>query len=143
MNFLSQLKQYDRKGDKELSLPDFSEIILNTKVIISEEEIEELFSDFCKDNKQAKTINYELFLNKLIIELNPRRENIVKVAFDKLDTEKCGIINLSEIKTFFSSKNCPLVYAAIMSEEDFYNSFIESFLTHHNIYRSAKIKKRL
>ena len=141
MNFLSQLKQYDRKGDKELSLPDFSEIILNTKVIISEEEIEELFSDFCKDNKQAKTINYELFLNKLIIELNPRRENIVKVAFDKLDTEKCGIINLSEIKTFFSSKNCPLVYAAIMSEEDFYNSFIESFLTHHNIYRSAKIKK--
>ena len=28
-----------------------------------------------------------------------------------------------------------------MSEEDFYNSFIESFLTHHNIYRSAKIKK--
>ena len=141
MNFLSQLKQYDRKGDKELSLPDFSEIILNTKVIISEEEIEELFSDFCKDNKQVKTINYELFLNKLIIELNPRRENIVKVAFDKLDTEKCGIINLSEIKTFFSSKNCPLVYAAIMSEEDFYNSFIESFLTHHNIYRSAKIKK--
>ena len=141
MNFLSQLKQYDRKSDKELSLPDFSEIILNTKVIISEEEIEELFSDFCKDNKQAKTINYELFLNKLIIELNPRRENIVKVAFDKLDTEKCGIINLSDIKTFFSSKNCPLVYAAIMSEEDFYNSFTESFLTHHNIYRSAKIKK--
>ena len=141
MNFLSQLKQYDRKGDKELSLSDFSEIILNTKVIISEEEISDLFSDFCKDNKQTKTINYEIFLNKLIPELNPRRANIVKVAFDKLDTEKGGIINLSEIKTFFNSKNCPLVYAALMSEEDFYNSFIESFLTHHNIYRSAKIKK--
>jgi len=141
MNFLSQLKQYDRKGDKELSLSDFTEIVLNTKVIISEEEIEELFNDFCKDNKQTKTINYELFLSKLIIELNPRRENIVKMAFDKLDTEKGGIINLSEIKTFFNSKNCPLVYAAIMSEEDFYNSFMESFLTYHNIYRSAKIKK--
>ena len=141
MNFLSQLKQYDRKGDKELSLSDFSEIILNTKVIISEEEISDLFSDFCKDNKQTKTINYELFLNKLIPELNSRRANIVKVAFDKLDTEKGGIINLSEIKTFFNSKNCPVVYAALMSEEDFYNSFIESFLTHHNIYRSAKIKK--
>ena len=137
MNFVSQLKQYDRKGDKELSYSDFEEVIHNTKVIISEEEISDLFSDFCKEN----TINYELFLNKLIIELNPRRENIVKVAFDKLDTENCGIINLSEIKSFFSSKNCPLVSSALMSEEEFYNSFIESFQTHHNIYRSAKIKK--
>ena len=141
MNFLSQLKQYDRKGEKELSFSDFSEIILNTKVIISNEELSDLFLDFCKDNKKTKTINYELFLNKLILDLNPRRQNIVKVAFDKLDTEKSGIINLSEIKSCFSSKNCPLVSAGLMSEEDFYNSFIESFLTHHNIYRSAKIKK--
>ena len=141
MNLVSQLKQYDRKGDKELSFADFSEIILNTKVIISEEEISELFSDFCQGNSNNKTINYELFLDKLIIDLNQRRANIVKVAFDKLDTEKCGIINLSDIKTFFNSKNCPLVSAALMSEEEFYNSFTESFLTHHNIYRSAKIKK--
>ena len=135
---MAQLKQYDRKGDKELPYSDFVEIIQNTKVIISEEEILDLFSDFCKENDNV--INYEIFLNKLFIELNPRREYIVKVAFDKLDTEKGGI-NLSDIKTFFSSKNCPLVSAALMSEEEFYNSFIESFLTHHNLYRSAKIKK--
>ena len=141
MNLASQLRQYDRKGDKELSYSDFAEVIHNTKVIISDEEILDLFSDFCKGNAEHKTINYELFLNKLIIDLNPRRENIVKVAFDKLDTENCGIINLSEIKSFFSSKNCPLVSSALMSEEEFYNSFIESFQTHHNIYRSAKIKK--
>ena len=143
INLFSQFKQYDRKGDKEISYSDFSEIIRNTKVIISEEEISDLFSDFIQqnNNNKIKTINYEIFLNKLIPELNPRRENIVKVAFDKLDIEKCGIINLSEIKSFFSSKNCPLVSAALMSEEEFYNSFTESFLTHHNLYRSAKIKK--
>ena len=141
MNFVSQLRQYDRKGDKELSYSDFAEVIYNTKVIISDDEIKELFSDFCEGDKKNKTINYELFLNKLIIELNPRRENIVKVAFDKLDVENCGIINLSEIKSFFNSKNCPLVSSGLMSEEEFYNSFIESFQTHHNLYRSAKIKK--
>ena len=37
MNFLSQLKQYDRKGEKELTLEDFTEIILNAKVIMSDE----------------------------------------------------------------------------------------------------------
>ena len=141
MNFVSQLRQYDRKGDKELSYSDFAEVIYNTKVIISDDEIKELFSDFCEGDKKNKTINYEIFLNKLIIELNPRRENIVKVAFDKLDVENCGIINLSEIKSFFNSKNCPLVSSGLMSEEEFYNSFIESFQTHHNLYRSAKIKK--
>ena len=141
MNFVSQLRQYDRKGDKELSYSDFAEVIYNTKVIISDDEIKELFSDFCEGDKKNKTINYEKFLNKLIIELNPRRENIVKVAFDKLDVENCGIINLSEIKSFFNSKNCPLVSSGLMSEEEFYNSFIESFQTHHNLYRSAKIKK--
>ena len=141
MNFVSQLRQYDRKGDKELSYSDFAEVIYNTKVIISDDEIKELFLDFCEGDKKNKTINYELFLNKLIIELNPRRENIVKVAFDKLDVENCGIINLSEIKSFFNSKNCPLVSSGLMSEEEFYNSFIESFQTHHNLYRSAKIKK--
>ena len=141
MNFVSQLRQYDRKGDKELSYSDFAEVIYNTKVIISDDEISELFSDFCEGDKKNKTINYEIFLNKLIIELNPRRENIVKVAFDKLDVENCGIINLSEIKSFFNSKNCPLVSSGLMSEEEFYNSFIESFQTHHNLYRSAKIKK--
>ena len=143
INLFSQFKQYDRKGDKEISFSDFSEIIRNTKVIISEEEISDLFSDFSKEknNNKIKTINYELFLNKLILELNPRRANIVKVAFDKLDIENCGIINLSEIKSLFSSKNCPLVSSALMSEEEFYNSFTESFLTHHNLYRSAKIKK--
>ena len=56
----------------------------------------------CEKNK---TINYEIFLNKLIIELNPRRENIVKEAFNRLDTENCGIVNLSDVKLVFNSKN--------------------------------------
>ena len=137
MNFLNQLKQYDRKGDHELPLEDFSEIITNSKVIISEDEILDLFNDFEKSN----TINYTSFLKKLILDLNERRLNIVKEAFKKLDIEQCGIINYSEIKSFFNSKNCPLVSAAYMSEEEFYNSFIQTFQTHHNLYRSPKIKK--
>ena len=140
MNFVNQLKQYDRKGDHELSYNDFCEIINNSKVFISQDEIFDLFNDFIPE-KNSKNINYDTFLKKLIIDLNQRRLNIVKVAFKKLDAEKCDVINYSEIKTFFNSKNCPLVSAGLMSEEEFYNSFIETFQTHHNIYRSAKIKK--
>ena len=139
INFVNQLRQYDRKGDKEISLNDFTEIIGNAKVIMSEEEISELFNDFV--DKQTNLLNYEVFLTRLKGNLNSRRKNIVKVAFDKLDPEKCGVIDLADIKTFFNSKNCPLVRAAVMSEEAFFSGFTETFQTHHNIFRSAKIKK--
>ena len=139
MNFVNQLRQYDRKGNKEISLNDFKEIINNSKVIMSDEEISDLFNDFA--DKKTNLLNYDNFLKRLLGNLNPRRQNIVNEAFKKLDTEKCGVIDLSDIKTFFNSKNCPLVRAAIMSEEAFFNGFMESFQTHHNIFRSAKIKK--
>jgi len=41
MNFANQCKQYDRKGNKELSFNDFKEIINNAKVIMSDDEIDE------------------------------------------------------------------------------------------------------
>ena len=139
MNFVNQLRQYDRRGNKEISLNDFQDIINNSKVIMSDEEIADLFNDFA--DQQSSLMNYDNFLKRLLGDLNPRRQNIVNEAFKKLDTENCGILDLSDIKTYFNSKNCPLVRAAIMSEEAFYNGFMETFQTHHNIFRSAKIKK--
>ena len=139
MNFVNQLRQYDRRGNKELAFEDFKEIINNSKVIMSDDEIADLFNDF--SNKENSLLNYDNFLKHLLGNLTPRRQNIVNEAFKKLDTENCGVVDLSDIKSNFNSKNCPLVRAAMMSEEAFFNGFMETFQTHHNIFRSAKIKK--
>ena len=139
MNFANQLRQYDRTGNKEITFNDFKEVINNAKIIMSDDEIADLFNDFA--DKRTGLLNYDNFLKKLLGKLNPRRQNIVNEAFKKLDSENWGVIELSDIKTFFNSKNCPLVRAAVMSEEAFFNGFMETFQTHHNIYRSAKIKK--
>lgn len=139
IRFVEQLKQYDRQGNKELNLEDFKDIINNAKIIMSEDEINDLFNDFVETN--SIYINYEKFLKKLILELNQRRSHIVNEAFKKLDVENCGIIDISEVKSAFSSKNSPIVREGVMSEEAFYSSFIETFQSHHNFFRSAKIKK--
>ena len=139
MNFANLLRQYDRRGDKNISLNDFSDIINASKVIMSDDEINELYNDFA--DKKTNLLNYEDFLKSLLGNLNPRRQNIVNEAFKKLDVEKGGVIDLSDIKENFNSKNCPLVRAAMMSEEAFFNGFMETFQTHHNLFRSAKIKK--
>ena len=46
INFLNKLKQYDRKGDKEISFPDLFEIFNNLILDISEKDLKMLFSDF-------------------------------------------------------------------------------------------------
>ena len=138
INFLNQLRQYDRKGDKELSFPDFYEITNNINLHITEKDAKLLFSDFSQNSK----LNYSKFLSALVDNsLNERRKNIVKEAFQRLDTENCGVVNLSDVKLLFNSKNSPLVKEGYVTEEEFYNNFMESFQTHHNIFRSAKIKK--
>ena len=138
INFLNQLKQYDRKGDKEISFPDLFEIFNNLNLHISEKDAKIVFSDFEENSK----MNYSKFISVMIENsLNERRQNIIKEAFNRLDTEKCGIVNLSDIKNLFSSKNCPLVKEGDVTEEEFYNNFMETFQTHHNLVRSPKIKK--
>ena len=138
INFLNQLRQYDRKGDKELSFSDFYEITNNINLHITEKDAKLLFSDFSQNSK----LNYSKFLSALVDNsLNERRKNIVKEAFQRLDTENCGVVNLSDVKLLFNSKNSPLVKEGYVTEEEFYNNFMESFQTHHNIFRSAKIKK--
>ena len=138
INFLNQLKQYDRKGDKEISFPDLFEIFNNLNLHISEKDAKILFSDYSQNSK----MDYSKFLSSLVENsLNERRENIVKEAFKRLDTEKCGIVNLSDIKALFNSKNSPLVKEGDVTEEEFYNNFMETFQTHHNLVRSPKIKK--
>ena len=138
INFLNQLRQYDRKGTKELNFQDFFEILNNLNLHITEKDAKLLFSDFSENSK----INYGKFLSALIDNsLNERRQNIVKDAFQRIDTENCGIVNLSDVKSLFNSKNSPLVKEGYVTEEEFYNNFMETFQTHHNIFRSAKIKK--
>jgi len=138
INFLNQLRQYDRKGDKELSFPDFLEILSNIKVHMTEKDAKLLFSDFSENSK----MNYGKLLSALTNNtLNERRLNVVKEAFKRIDVENCGVVNLSDVKSLFNSKNSPMVREGYITEEDFYNNFMETFQTHHNIFRSAKIKK--
>ena len=64
-----------------------------------------MFSDFYDGSK----MDYSKFLSALVDNsLNDRRENIVKEAFKIIDVENCGVVNLTEIKSLFNSKNSPL-----------------------------------
>ena len=68
---------------------------------MTEKDAKLVFSDFSDVSK----MDYSQFLSALVDNsLNDRRENIVKEAFKRIDTENCEVINLSEVKSLLILK---------------------------------------
>ena len=65
--------------------------------------------------------------------MNDIRKKVVLQAFDKLNLDKSGIIELNEVKSLYTAKNNKDVLSGKKTEEDVYGEFIETFETHHNI----------
>ncbi len=53
LNCVNQLRQYDRKGNKELTFDNFSDAITNTNLNMSLQDIEDLFNDFPNPKTQT------------------------------------------------------------------------------------------
>ena len=65
-------------------------------------------------------MNYKKLLSALTNNpLNERRMNVVKEAFKRIDVENCGVVNISDVKSLFDSKNLPLVREGYITEEVF------------------------
>ena len=54
---------------------------------------------------------------KILGNLNSRREAVVRAAFNKLDLDKSGVVELSEVKSFYNTKNNPQVLNREINEE--------------------------
>ena len=73
--------------------------------------------------------------------MNSRRKKITLQAFDKLDSDRSGVIEINEIKSLYNVKNHPDVKSGKKTEEDVYGEFLETFETHHNINRGTKDRR--
>ena len=58
--------------------------------------------------------------------MNDIRKKVVLQAFDKLDLDKSGIIELNEVKSLYNAKNNKDVLSGRKTEEDVYGEFIET-----------------
>ena len=66
---------------------------------------------------------------------------VVKAAFNKIDLDKSGVVELNEVKRWFNTKNNPQVLSGEITEEDLYSHFIETFGNHHNLYSGIRDKR--
>jgi len=66
---------------------------------------------------------------------NVRRELILK-AFNKLDADKSGFLEASDVKQFYNAKNHPDVKSGKKTEDDILTDFLETFEVHRSLSKA-------
>lgn len=78
-------------------------------------------------------MSYDEFLRGVIGEMNQNRRNLVKKAFDKLDKNRNGIVELDDIKGVYNAKNHPDVKLGKKTEDEVLSEFLDTFELHYSL----------
>lgn len=108
---------------------EFSKALKDYRVNVSAEEQTKLFRIF--DMNGDGNISYDEFLRQVIGEMNQNRMRLVKRAFDKLDKNGNGIVELDDIRGVYNAKNHPDVKLGKKTEDEVLAEFLDTFEAHY------------
>ncbi len=130
ISLFKQFKLNDENNSKELELYEFMKSFHEFETELNDDEITSIFNYF--DKEKTGVINYVNFINAVRGPMNQKRVAVVKEAFKKLDEDKSGQVEISEIKTQYNAKNDRDVKSGKKTEEEAYNDFTETFQMNHD-----------
>lgn len=82
-------------------------------------------------------------MRSVVGEMNSFRKALVKRAFDKLDRNGNGIIEIDDIKGVYNAKFHPEVKAGKKTEEEVLFEFLDTFELHHSIKAPNEKDRRI
>lgn len=97
----------------------------------NDSEIKSLFNYF--DVDRGGSVDYDEFVRTLRGPMNPSRKRLVAQAYNKLDRDGNGYIDINDIKGVYSAKTHPDVLSGKKTEEQILLEFLETFETHHSL----------
>ena len=126
-----QFALIDIDGSGAVDLHEFQEMLDNFKIPgISASDAQRLFNVF--DHDRSGDISFEEFLTTLCGDFPAHRRRIVQLAFEKLDADKSGTLELDEVKADFDPSRHPDVIAGLKTIEEARFGFFEMFGSFHN-----------
>lgn len=105
----------DDDGSHSLSEYEFGKACKDFKVGISEENIPTLFEAF--DANHDGTINIDEFLRSIVGEMNDFRRGLVEKAFNKIDKDGNGFLDIDDIKDVYNATKHPDVIQGRRTEQ--------------------------
>ena len=128
-----QFKIIDDDGSKCLNLPEFQKALRDFRVNLSEEDGRRLFQHM--DADRSGEIDYEEFVHRIRGPMNNARKQLVSQAFNKLDKNGNGIVELEDIKGVYNASKHPDVRSGKKTEDDVLCEFLDTFETHHAVFK--------
>ncbi|EGR32539.1 hypothetical protein IMG5_078650 [Ichthyophthirius multifiliis] len=130
-------RNIDDDNSKSLSLREFQKCCKDLRMGFNEQESATLFRLFDRDG--SGEIDYNEFLISVVGEMNKFRKGLVMQAFNKLDKNKNGTIEVDDIIGVYNAKQHPDVRNGKKSEEEILGEFLDTFEQHHASLRDRQV----
>jgi Ca2+-binding EF-hand superfamily protein len=117
-----------------LDIQEFWKAINDFRVRISQDECRKLF-DLFDENKDGD-LNYDELILNIKGEINPFRQSLIKKAFTKLDDNKNGFLEASDVKSVYNAAKHPDVIKKKKTEEEVLQDFLETFEAHRSMSKN-------
>ena len=121
----------DDNNRRSLDLYEFTKAMKDYMIGFSDSEIRSLFAYFDVDRNGS--LDYDEFLRTVRGPLSSNRRKFVTQAYNKLDRDGNGWIDINDIKNVYSAKTHPDVLNGKKSEEQILLESLETFETHHSL----------
>ena len=128
-------KIMDDNNSKTLEWPEFIKAIRDYRVDMEEADARTLFGYF--DANRDGNVDYEEFLHRVRGPMNDGRKRLVQRAFQKLDKNGNGLVELDDIRGVYNAKFHPDVRAGKKTEDEVLGEFLDTFEMHHSIFVSV------
>lgn len=115
----------DDNGNGQLDIQEFSKAMHDYRCSQDPAEIQAILDIF--DADRSGHISYDEFLRTIQGEMNPRRRDLATQAFQKLDQDHDGRLDLTDIKILYNAKRHPDVMMGKKKEDDVLYEYLDTF----------------
>merc|ERR1719321_567008 len=99
------------------------------RIGMNERQTSTIFGVFDRDG--SGEISYDEFLRMIRGEMNPARKKIALKAFQIMDKDGSGTLDINDIRGTYNAKQHPDVKAGKKTEDEILGEFLDTFEDHH------------
>jgi len=123
-----KFKIADDNNSKSLDKEEFKKAMHDFRIGLSDKQVVVAFGAFDRDG--SGEISYDEFLRTIRGEMNSTRAAIAKKAFNIMDKDKSGKLDINDIRGTYNAKHHPDVKAGKKTEDEILGEFLDTFEDH-------------
>jgi len=89
------------------------------------------------------SVDYDELMRSVVGEMNNNRKALVRRAFEKIDRNGNGIIELDDIKGTYNAKFHPDVKSGKKTEDEVLSEFLDTFELHHSLKHPSEKDRKI